>query len=511
MEGVSCQATYSRAALITAAALMLLRLAFIGSTELFPEEAYYWNYAKHLDLSYLDHPPLVGWLIWLGTSIFGDGELGVRIFAPISSLITSGFAYLLTEFFYGRRAGVMAVLLVQVLPFFFMTGLMMTPDAPLTACWAGVLYFTARSIFGRGRRWSWWGCGLCLGLGMLSKYTIALLGPATLLFLFFDAPSRVWLRRAAPYQAVLFAVLIFSPVLFWNGRHHGASFSFQTLDRLAAPLHFSLHQLAAALLLFLTPVGTVAAWKVLRGKATPPETVERSVCDPERILLFTRLFTLTPLAVFVIFSVWHPVKLNWAGPLCLALVPTLAVQFTTTPSSLWQRGWVATVAIFGLAYLVLLQYLAWGIPCFGNLQKTELLPVGWSDLGRALSLQKDELRRASPTGKILIVGLDRNFIASEAAFYQPKRAEAVRETIGAHLFGARSLMYEAWFPVEEQEGATLLLISFKANDLSAAQIAGHTERLGPVREFKLKRKGTKIRSYFTRIAYNYRSALRVSP
>ena len=35
--------------------------------ELIPDEAYYWNYAQHMDLSFYDHPPMVAWLIWLGT------------------------------------------------------------------------------------------------------------------------------------------------------------------------------------------------------------------------------------------------------------------------------------------------------------------------------------------------------------------------------------------------------------------------------------------------------------
>ncbi len=34
-----------------------LRLVYLGSVELLPEEAYYWNYARHLDIGYLDHPP----------------------------------------------------------------------------------------------------------------------------------------------------------------------------------------------------------------------------------------------------------------------------------------------------------------------------------------------------------------------------------------------------------------------------------------------------------------------
>jgi len=71
--------------------------------------------------------------------------------------------------------------LVAILPIFFGFGLVMTPDAPLTACWAGALYFLYCALI-HEQRHAWIGAGICLGLGMLSKYTIALLGPTTFCF-----------------------------------------------------------------------------------------------------------------------------------------------------------------------------------------------------------------------------------------------------------------------------------------------------------------------------------------
>ena len=41
----------------------ILRFLYAGSFELLREEAYYWNYAQHLDIGYLDHPPMVALLI----------------------------------------------------------------------------------------------------------------------------------------------------------------------------------------------------------------------------------------------------------------------------------------------------------------------------------------------------------------------------------------------------------------------------------------------------------------
>ena len=53
---------------------LLLLSALLGvwqvtTLPLFAQEAYYWCYAQHPALSYFDHPPMVAWMIWLGTQL----------------------------------------------------------------------------------------------------------------------------------------------------------------------------------------------------------------------------------------------------------------------------------------------------------------------------------------------------------------------------------------------------------------------------------------------------------
>jgi len=176
------------------ACAFVLRLVYLAQVELLPEETYYWNYSQHLDIGYLDHPPMVAWLIHLGTALFGDTELGVRTGALCSAVIASWFAFRLTRNLFGEASALLALLLMQVLPFLFLAGMLMTPDAPLTAAWAASLYFLERALLG-GRTRAWWFAGVSVGLGLLSKYTIGLLVAATFVFLLADAPSRRWLAR----------------------------------------------------------------------------------------------------------------------------------------------------------------------------------------------------------------------------------------------------------------------------------------------------------------------------
>ena len=72
-----------------------LRLAYVDLVNLMPQEAYYWNYSEHLDLGYLDHPPMTAWLIWAASKIFGRTELAVRISALACWGAAAVFSFLL--------------------------------------------------------------------------------------------------------------------------------------------------------------------------------------------------------------------------------------------------------------------------------------------------------------------------------------------------------------------------------------------------------------------------------
>jgi dolichol-phosphate mannosyltransferase len=478
-----------------------LRLAYGGRVELMPEETYYWNYARHLDIGYLDHPPLVAWLIAAGTWAFGADEIGVRSGALCSGAIAAFFIYRLTADLFGRPSALVAVVLVQTLPFFFLAGLLMTPDAPLTAAWAASLYFLERALIA-GRREAWWGVGLSLGIGLLSKYTIVLVGLSALIFTLIDPKSRPWLRRAEPYGAAVLASAVFSPVIVRNALHEWASFLFQTSHRLADRPQFALHKLVASAIVLLTPTGFVAAALALTRAAPERPPVPTDDGRRERGWRFLQVATLTPLAVFVVFSFRHEVKLDWTGAPWVAAMPLLASGVTDAAGSL-RRAWVPTILVLLLVYGAGLYDLTWGIPGVGYGTHAELIPVGWRQLGGQIDRIARNVDRE--TGQApLIVGMDRYAIASELAFYAPDQAEGIARTSSGHLFGQVGLMYERWFPPADERGRNLLLVAWHPGDLTSDRIASAVERLGPVEEGVLTRGDGIIRRYYYRVGYGYR-------
>ncbi len=198
----------------------------MGPVNLIPEEAYDWNYAQNLDWSYLDHPPMVAWLIWISTALFGRSEFAVVLPALIPGISAAGLSSLDRQLFYLNAA--FRRLLRWPLPLYFGFGFFITPDAPLFAAWAGCLFYLYRALIAESRG-SWFGVALCMGVGLLSKYTILLLAFTTAGFLLVDRRSRQWWFRVENYLAALFPEPFFLPVLIWNAEWDGPRLSFKAL------------------------------------------------------------------------------------------------------------------------------------------------------------------------------------------------------------------------------------------------------------------------------------------
>lgn len=501
--------------------LILLRLVYLGVPELLFEEAYYWNYAKHLDIGYLDHPPMVGWLIWLFTEWLGDNEFAVRFGAFACWAVTAFYSIALTRRIHQGLARTM--LLVAVLPSFFAVGFFMTPDAPLTACWAAALFYLYQALI-EERRGAWLGAGIAIGLGMLSKYTIALLGPAVLLFVLWDRRSWKWLVRPEPYLAVVLAVLLFLPVLAWNAEHQWISFLYQSRDRMAEKFEFSFHAFLLGIVLILTPAGflAVVAALVRRKSLIVPDVGEAD--RAARTFRLLALLTLFPVLLFTALSLYKEIRFYWTVPAWLGLVPYIALvmEANAAPGARgllpWiRRTWPPVVVFLAIFYGAALHWLGPGIPGVPYPQNSYLL--GWEEFGG--KVEGLVRRLEAETGEeILVVGMDRNRVASGLAFYRTRAAAGFAEagtgspayrTSSWHLFGEKSLMYEFWFPRDEQKYRTMLLVSKSRGNLTGDNVRARVRRVGEVREIAFRKNGKPAGRYYYVLVEGYRNEKAPAP
>ena len=482
---------------------ILLRLVYLGNFDLMQEEAYYWNYAQHLAAGYLDHPPVVALLIKLGTQLFGDSQLGVRLGAFACWFVTAFFAYQLTKIIFNKENALRALILVATLPIFFGVGVVMTPDAPLTACWAGALYFLYRALVLQSSK-AWIGAGIFLGIGLASKYTIAFLCPAVLLFMLIDSSARKWFFRPQPYICALLAGLLFSPVIWWNYQNHWVSFLFQSQGRLQAESIFSTHILLLSILILLTPVGFLAAivgiWPG-RNAAFPEAREERG----RRGYIFCLLMASIPLAVFTFFSLTKEVKPNWTGPLWLALLPFLATTMVGGSGRIRQRLarlWPGTLIVLVLIYGTFLHYCALGLP--GVPYGKGIILFGWDDLAQKVEAQVKELT-AENGKRPLVVGMDSYRTASGLAYYRSKLAAGtdVNDTTGYHIFGHKGLMYNYWYSPRWATGKDILVFSEDKLRMEPAYFGNFYEHLGEIQEINVVRRGKDCGHLYFRLLTGY--------
>lgn len=313
-----------------------------GRVELMFDEAYYWQWARHPALSYLDHPPMVAWFIRAGDVLLPNSELGVRLVGPLAiaatSLLLAGTVRALGG---DVRAMCIAALLPQVTLIGAADAIIMTPDTPLMLFSALVLRLLAALVAGGGG-WLWLAVGVAAGLALLSKYTAVMLGLGIVLWLLLVPARRATLATAWPWLGGMVAIAVFSPVLVWNAEHGWASFvkqggrvaqaftpSFKSFgDYLGAGIGLST-PLVAALIGY-------AVWAL--GREAWQERSDRAV-----LLLALSL----PLSAYLLFySVGHKTEANWA----LVVVPALFAGVALSVSEAWTRGagHVRRLALVGL-------------------------------------------------------------------------------------------------------------------------------------------------------------------
>jgi hypothetical protein len=191
-------------------------------------EALYYCYGRHLAGGYLDHPPMIGWLIAAATRVLGVSPGAVRMVPTICHALTLAGAFVLARDGFGSgRAGLVAVLALALVPMVTVGGLAAAPDAPASALWVwSVVVFAAalrRHRRGhaptRGRGWIEAGLvGAMFGLTFVAKVTGFFLIIGALAAL--AHPShRSLLRSARPWIAAAACAAVVTPVVLWNDAH----------------------------------------------------------------------------------------------------------------------------------------------------------------------------------------------------------------------------------------------------------------------------------------------------
>ena len=337
---------------LTVIGLVALRLAIAAWLPLTFDEAYYWQWSKHLAGGYYDHPPMVAVVIWLGTLIAGDTEFGVRLVSVLLGLPMSWAVFRAAQLLFGGvRIACTATLLLNATLIAAAGTIIVTPDAPLLVASSFVLYALAQ-VLASGRGIWWLAVGAAVGVALLSKYTAMFFGPIILIWLLWVPKLRRWLTSPWPYLGGLLALALFSPVLWWNAEHEWVSFAKQLgRARIESFRPAYIAELIPTQFAFATPLVFILGVLGLYALA------RRDVgATGSRTLISATVWTI------VVYFAWHAlharVEANWLSPIYPAFAIAGAVAATAVPWGARMQRLVRFCANWAVPTGVLLLVLA---------------------------------------------------------------------------------------------------------------------------------------------------------
>ncbi len=219
--------------------LTAIRLAalFASPVELYPEEAQYWVWSRHLALGYFSKPPMIAWLIRATTAVGGQGEAWVRLSAPLVQGLAALALARAGGRLYGGWTGLWAAVLYSLAPGVQLSSGVIATDAPMLMCASAALWGYAGLLTARDRAEALRcaaALGLALGLGALAKYAALYLVPGLVLHALADGEARRRWRGPEIGLALGCLLLALGPNLGWNLAH-----GFETVAHTAADADWS--------------------------------------------------------------------------------------------------------------------------------------------------------------------------------------------------------------------------------------------------------------------------------
>tara|TARA_Y100001935_G_scaffold233244_1_gene215507 strand:+ start:1585 stop:2901 length:1317 start_codon:yes stop_codon:yes gene_type:complete len=205
---------------------LFVKLLLAAILPITSDESYYWVWSLHPQLNYYDHPAMVSWLFYFGRLFDG---LGAASRWP-GVLMSHGTLFFWTLIFrrhlnWKEKQCLLWLGLALLNPLFGAGALIITPDIPL-------LFFWSLGVFGfleMLEKPSWKTSlvfGIALGLGLISKYMIALL-PLSLIVA--SLVKWRWWKKIGIFLPVIFLGFFLGalPFFIWNLQNDWISVKFQ--------------------------------------------------------------------------------------------------------------------------------------------------------------------------------------------------------------------------------------------------------------------------------------------
>lgn len=175
--------------------------------------------SRYLAWGYVAYPPLTPFIGRIALELFGPTTVGARFLSSLAQGAALVLTGLIARELGGKRwAVILAGLAVWIAPVSFIQGALFQYVSFDYLWWVLIAYFMVRLMKSENPRW-WLSIGAVIGLGMMTKYTMAFfaLGITGAVLL---TPARRYLKSRWLWGGVGLALVVFLPNLLWQIQHN---------------------------------------------------------------------------------------------------------------------------------------------------------------------------------------------------------------------------------------------------------------------------------------------------
>lgn len=180
------------------------------------DEYLYLAEAHHMSWGFMEVPPLLSVFAWI-TNFFGDGMFWIRIWPALFGMLTFLFVGKIILSLGGRTFALFLGWLPFILDGYMRLFFLFMPNFLDVFFWTLIAFSIIRFIQTQQNKWLYW-FGVAVGLGMMSKYSVAFYTPSILAGILLTKHRKIFVNKHF-YYASLIALLIFLPNIIWQYNH----------------------------------------------------------------------------------------------------------------------------------------------------------------------------------------------------------------------------------------------------------------------------------------------------
>lgn len=381
------------AAAIALLAAFRVAVVIASPLEIGPDEAQYWRWSQTLDFGYYSKPPLVAWVIWLSTSIFGDGSWAIRLTAPLLNGLGAFFVFLLGKRMFDARIGAWGVAIYFLMPGMWLSSAIITTDAVLLPTFTIAVYLLWRF---RDRPTILNAClaGGAIGLSMLAKYAALYLYPGVVLAALVERDMRKAMLSPAGVMVFVASLVVLAPNLAWNAANNFATVSHTADNANLSGADFNPLRIVTFLQDQAAVFGPLSLILLLAGFAFLAGRKDRYTATRE---LWLMCFIMPALLIILVQEIISRAHANWAA----AAYPIASVLLASWVDRAFGKVKLRPILITGLAINALIGILftlVWISPTIADATGASAGMKGvrgWGETTRQLIAKADELHASA--------------------------------------------------------------------------------------------------------------------